>query len=138
MNEPKTSLLERFVKEELANVPLAQWGFFFPFWVALWRYIEAEYPGTLGDLRCGYDDEPYFEGPRAATFIEFTDQANVLDVVEHLARLAADSITENARSRGFLRLTEVPSLPPEMLVTLSLQVEAFFKRAVRGGSAPNS
>ena len=137
-NEAKASRLERFVKEELANVPLDQWGFFFPFWVALWRYIEAEHPGTLGELRCGYDDEPYFEGPRAAIFIRFTEDPNVVSAVEHMARLAAKSITENARSRGFLKLTEVPPLPPEVLFSLSLEVETFLSRTVRGSAPPNS
>ena len=121
----RAASLEQLVRNELATIPIEQWGYFFPFLVALWRYIESEHPSSLGELRCGYDSEPYFEGPNAAAFMHFVNAPHVFAAIERLGYAAASDIPEAAHRRGFVVEQEVPLLPQKEFLVLVNAVESF-------------
>ena len=104
MSSDRSAHLESLLRREFVSTPLAQWGFFFPVTVAVWRYIQAEWPGAVGELRCGFDTEPYFAGDGADWFIDsvLADE-RVLGPIERLAYAASAALPASAVSRGFAK-----------------------------------
>lgn len=113
------------LRDELMNTPLAQWGFFFPCQVATWRYISERYPGRLGELNAGYDDEPWFAGQGAEWFCgEMVNDVAYLDAVEAIMYAVVARLPESAKARGFLRQDEVPELDPTAVDRLERAIVA--------------
>ena len=103
------SFLKDLIRREIASIPIAHWGYFYPVHVAVWRFIEAERPGVLGELHSGYDTEPYFKGKGSEWFSgTLGNRDEYLDLLEQIMYPIAASLTPEAKKRGFLLEPEVP------------------------------
>jgi hypothetical protein len=121
--------LSDLLRRELSTVPVRQWGYFFPVHLAVWRFIEAERPGVIGDLKAGYDREPYFEGTGSEWFCgTLGNNEQYLDLLERLMYPIANQLTATAKARGHLLQSEVPQIDPESVNRLAdlvlLEVDA--------------
>jgi hypothetical protein len=111
MSSDRPAHLEALLRREFVSTPLAHWGFFFPVTVAVWRFIQSEWPGAVGELHCGFDTEPYFAGDGAEWFIDsvLADE-RVLNPIERLAYAASNALPQSAVSRGFIKQEELTAL----------------------------
>jgi hypothetical protein len=118
------NLLGRLLRNELANMPIEHWGFFFPAHVAVWRFIETTRPGVLGPLKARFSDQPYFEGKGSSWFCNVLgNRAEYLHLLEAImypiTRNAPDSVRDAVRARGFFRDAEIPPLDPGTVRSLA-------------------
>jgi hypothetical protein len=106
------SALQELLQNELVNIPLDQWGFFFPAHVAVWRFIHKKRPLALGDVNAGYDTEPWYAGRGATWFTdELLNRPDFIDVVDRIMRAAVDqAVATPAKERGFLLSEEAPAI----------------------------
>jgi hypothetical protein len=119
-----TSEIGELIRTEFSNVPLEHWGYFFPCHVAVWRYIEARYPGVVGPLRAGYSGEPWFEGTGAHWFCGVLgENPQYLDAVEALSYFVVNHLPDRARVRGSAERREIPQLPEPVLTDLVAAIE---------------
>jgi hypothetical protein len=96
---------------ELANIPLDRWGYFFPFMIAFWRYLQEQHPGTVGELSARYATEPIFAGEGAPWFSNvLMENVELLDIIEPIAYSILDGLPREIHERGFVRREELPSL----------------------------
>ncbi len=117
------ALLMELLRRELASIPIAQWGYLFPGHVAVWRFIEAERPGVLGELAAGYDKEPYFKGRGSDWFCgTLGNQNDYLTPLEQIMYSAVGALSSEAKERGFLLETEVPPLDSDAVHRLARAV----------------
>ena len=116
--------LSRLIRSELTNIPLTQWGFFFPIHVAVWRFVRSVRPTLLGELNAGFDDEPYFKGHGAEWFVaKITNNVRYQDVAEEIMRTVASQLPETSFSRGFVRESELPPIEEPAVAQLRAVVE---------------
>lgn len=117
--------LGRKISAELTAIPIAQWGYFFPFLVAVWRYIDEQFPGSLGKVDCGYESEPYWSGPRAQWFIDTIQDERIFGIVERMAYDVADRLDRRHFEIGFVRAPgDLPALNSVDLAELAASIEA--------------
>ena len=88
------------LRSELCNIPFEQWGFFFPCHVAAWRYIRERRPDLLGEINCGYSQEPWFHGTGAEWFVTVVANdpqylAGIEAIMYPLAAAVASSISRS-------------------------------------------
>lgn len=109
-------LLDREVRRALCETPLKLWGFFFPFLVALWRFVGASRPGLLGQLEASYEAEPKFAGKGAKWFCgTLLDDPVILDRVERFMYWMVGQVPASARERGFLLASELPTFDKALI-----------------------
>lgn len=126
------------IRQELTNIPVEHWGFFFPSHVAVWRFISEMRPGVLGELRAHFKDEPLFEGRGATWFCEeLGSNGAYLDLLEAImypiTRDAPATIREAVRRRGFFHDHEIPQIDQAAVHQLADVVLAAVDQAVAGG-----
>jgi hypothetical protein len=127
-------LLGDFLRRELVAIPIEHWGYFFPCHVAVWRFIQAKRPGTLGDLNAGYDKEPYFQGRGAEWFCSILGNHNAyLDLLERIMYPLAAALPSSSRERGFLQEAEVPTIDSGAIEELASVVLSEAESAVELG-----
>lgn len=136
--DPDAPLLGNLIRNELLNVPIEKWGFFFPCVIAVWRFIEIKRTATLGTLVAGYDNEPYFNGKNAEVFCELFalgDNEEYVSLLEELMYPIADYIKANPSilQRGFLEPGEIPSLPTEKIEALASLILMEIDSAIKDG-----
>jgi hypothetical protein len=129
---PTNSLQEQairyieLIRSELANIPVEHWGYFFPATVALWRFIEEERPGILGEVSAGYDQQPYFKGKGSEWFVgELLNAEEVIDVVDGLMRDVVARIPRSVLMSGSVEHGDVPTIgrvDAERLVAATLRL----------------
>jgi hypothetical protein len=123
--------MEQLLRRELVSIPLRNWGFFFPGHVAVWRFIEASRPGVFGELRAGYDTEPYFRGKGSEWFAEvLCNREGYLALLERILYPIVDALSGGAKERGFLYESETPTLDPDAVDQLATQVLAAVDEAI--------
>ena len=104
-------LLKLLLTRELQSLGVNKWGFFFPCYLAIWKFIEIRRPQALGSLNAGYDSEPYFKGKGATWFTEvLPENLIILDLIESVMYDAAKSVNSTIIERGFMLSHEVPQL----------------------------
>lgn len=117
--------LRELVLDELANIPFDRWGYFFPFMVAFWRYIQETHPGTLGELSARYAQQPVFTGKGARWFSDvLMENEELLDIIEPLTYSILDRLPREIAQRGFVRKEEIPPLAEEDFTRLSAIIAA--------------
>ena len=127
-------LLQDLIRKELLSIPIGQWGYFFPCHVAVWRFIEARRPGVLGELRAGFDAEPYFKGKGSGWFCgTLGNRGPYLDSLEEIMYPIADGLSQEARARGFLLADEGPAIDLDQVKRLAEIVLSEVDRAVESG-----
>lgn len=100
--------LRDLIRAEMLNIPLAQWGFFFPIHAAVWRFMRTISPSLLGELNAGYDGEPYFKGQGADWFIEnITNNPRYIDLAEDIMYNVTSGLPPAAFDRGFVLDSEL-------------------------------
>ena len=109
--------LAELIRGELSAIPFDMWGYFFPCQVGVWRFIELKRPGVLGELKAGYDSEPYFKGKGSTWFCDvlFNDEEYV-PLVEDIMYSVVESLKSNhpnVFAKGSLSPLEVPQIAME-------------------------
>ena len=114
------------------------WGSFFPCLISVWRFIEVRRPGILGELRAGYDSEPYFEGKGSEWFcsVLFNNDEYIQLIEEIMYPAAIDVKTKHPKAfeRGSLDLSEAPKIDLDKTARLAEIVLASVDEAVKAGS----
>jgi hypothetical protein len=127
--------LAALLRREITSIPIAQWGYFFPCHVAVWRFIEAHRPGVLGVLSAGYTKEPYFRGKGADWFCGVLgNQGDYLSLLERVMYRLVDDLPAEAKTRGFLLEHEIPALDLDTIGELSRVVLAHLDTAIEKGT----
>ena len=121
----RPEVLLEYLEAELCNIPIEHWGFFYPCHVGVWRFIGDTWPGILGELQSGFDEEPYFRGKGSEWFCDTlgNDEA-YLEAVERIMTLVVDGVSSGAKDRGFVAVEELPELPMEAVARLLSAVQA--------------
>jgi len=127
--------LAELLRLELSNIPVEHWEYFFPAWVALWRFVEEARPGVLGELRAGYDREgPYFRGRGATWFMDIlANDEGVLQGVERVMYGVADAMRDVLPGAVSIRVGDLPELPREVLEIVAARALAPTDQAIRDG-----
>ena len=117
-------MLTQLMQTELVSIPVEQWGFFFPLHVAVWRFIEAKRPGTLGPLKATFREEPYFHGKGATWFTSALggrdDYLDLLEAIMYpITRNTPAELRERVRARGFFLDSEIPPLDVTLIRRLA-------------------
>jgi hypothetical protein len=103
--------LDKLIRDELSNITIDKWGYYFPLMLAIWRYIELRHPGVLGELHARYADEPEISGVGAQWFMgELMNNAELLDVLDAIAYGVVDRLPKQAMQRGFVTSRDLPDL----------------------------
>jgi hypothetical protein len=124
-----TEDLRTKITNELVAIPIKQWGDFFPFLVAVWRYMDQHYPGALGEISCGYDTEPYWAGPRANWFLETVEDERIFGIIERMAYCVADGLEQHHYDNGFVRSAkDLPDLSRTDLEQLTVEINAIMRQ----------
>jgi hypothetical protein len=130
--------LSELIRTELLAVPIAMWGSFFPCLVAIWRFIELRRPGILGELRAGFDSEPYFEGKGSEWFctVLFNDEEYIQLVEQIMYPVAIELKAGHLRAleRGSLNASDVPKIDTDKTGRLAELVLVSVDKAVTEGS----
>ena len=130
----QAELLRTLILNELSNLPIENWGFFFPVFVALWRFIEELRPHTLGTIRAGFDTEPYFHGPRARWFVDsLAHDERILGAAEKIMYGVVDALGSALMGRDSISVREVPPIDDALLFELAEATLAFVDDALRRG-----
>ncbi len=120
------------LRTELLNIPLAQWGFFFPLHGATWRFVETLSSKLIGELDAGYDDEPYFKGRGAKWFVtNITNNSRYLDLAEDIMYSVTDGLPRACFERGFVRESELPVIDPATVNQLQAVILEAVEAATR-------
>ena len=135
--EGRTRLMD-LVRTELVNIPVANWGFFFPCHVAVWRYIERMRPGVFGELKAYFKGEPSFEGKGASWFCEDLgsneDYISALEAIMYpITSSASSALRQVVTQRGFFRDEEIPPIDAAVVDRLASMVLGAVDRAVSAG-----
>ena len=129
-------LLKTLLRNELMNVPLTHWGYFYPCHIAVWRFIEQKRPGILGELSTGYDAEPYFRGKGSEWFCgTLGNTGEYLDLLEAIMYDLVDGLSPSTKERGYLLDGECPELDLDIVRTLASAVLAEADKAEKNLSA---
>jgi hypothetical protein len=132
--EARTLLLQELLRKELVSIPIEHWGYFFPFHVAVWRFIQATRPGVLGELQAGFDKEPYFKGRGSDWFCgTLGNHGPYLDALEAIMYPLADALGQETRERGFLLEAEGPTVDLDEVRRLADVILAEVDEGVQGG-----
>lgn len=108
--------LQELIKNELSTIPLEKWRYFFPCSVAVWRFIESQFPGVFGSLQAGFDTEPFFIGKGAKWFCDvLQNDEEYLDLLESIMYEVVRKLGKHSKERGFLIKTEVPEFNSETI-----------------------
>lgn len=108
-------LLEGLIKNELSNIPLSFWGYFFPCYVATGKFIHEIRPDILGEIKAGFTTEPYFEGDNAEWLVnKLGNETAFIDIVEELMmniiNRTPPAQKERILERGFYQIEELPEI----------------------------
>lgn len=129
------SRLKAHLLTELSTIPLHSWRFFFPFSIAVWRFIQELRPGVLDELRAELRDYPYFEGKGAVWFAEtLHDDDDYLTLLEKLFYPVVDAIPDQAWQRGFAHQQEIAALDNGLIDDLASVVLSSVDAAVADGT----
>lgn len=136
MEKHDTALLEQLIREEFMNIPIMKWGYFFPCTIAIWRYIEERWPGTLGEVHASYRDEPVFEGWSAEWFCAvLLNNTVILDTLESIMYPAIHFVKGPAVERGFVKLeSEIPPVSAADLNQLITEIIREVESALSNGT----
>ncbi len=111
-----TDRLLSIVKNELNTIPINQWGYFFPFHIAVWRFIEEIQPGFLGELKAGYDDGPWFNGPKSKWFCEELGNSDAyIESIEKIMYPLVQDLPQVAKDRGYVLDKEIPEIDMDLI-----------------------
>lgn len=114
--ENKTKIFAAELRRTLCDTRLQNWGHFFPFLVAVWRFIHQCRPDTFGPLDVEYDEEPKFYGKGARWFCEHLANDPVFQgCMERLMYWVVGQVPDAAKERGFLIEIELPSFDEELM-----------------------
>jgi hypothetical protein len=107
----------------LCNIPLENWGHYFPFLVAAWRFIQELRPDVLGELKAGYDKEgPWFKGKGVEIFDHIINSESTFDAIEMIAYPLVPLVSTSAKRRGFVISEELPQFDAKALDELSSKI----------------
>ncbi|HYI08042.1 MAG TPA: hypothetical protein VEK57_03130 [Thermoanaerobaculia bacterium] len=134
---PEAETLRSLTLDELANVPIRNWGYFFPFMIAFWKYIEAQFPGTLGELRARYAEEPELEGYGAEWFLaEVMNHEELLDIIEPMSYAILNALPGHVVARGFLERADFPPIPDHSFERLAAIIADEVRRSTAAEERP--
>lgn len=132
MSPNNAQLLQELIKNELSTVPLENWRYFFPCSVAVWRFIELQFPGVFGPLQAGFDTEPFFIGKGAKWFCDvLQNDEEYLDLLESIMYEVVRKLGKHSKERGFLIKAETPELNGETINQLAQVIASKLEEGIK-------
>jgi hypothetical protein len=126
--------LERELRLALPFLEFPKWGYFWPFTMALWRFLRKQRPTYFDDLDTSFDEEPTFSGRPANWFCEhLLNDEEILNDIDTFMRRIADSLSLEAKHRGYLTDEGLPEIDPPLCGRVALRALALTDQAVRQG-----
>lgn len=127
-----TDKITSLIQQELFNIPVDAWGYFFPVYVAVWKSIHEIRPDLLDEIDAGFDTEPYFRGNGADWFMRiFGDRQDFVDASEQIMTNVVEKLGKGILSQGCLKREQIPSLDEEAVRELVSIIEEELSNVAR-------
>src|SRR5262245_30890797 len=109
--------LEAELDNALPGIEFSKWGYYWPFTMALWRFLRRRRPAYFDDLDTSFVREPTYCGRPAKWFCEqLLNDREILDPMDTFMRRIAEKLASmpQVRQRGFALRTDLPAFDSDI------------------------